>query len=144
MGRRNLNIEMRVTHRIPHLFKGPPCCKHGKGAGKLPTASAVVSDIIDAIRANDTIKTLQWDDGDENLVEPFDSTPVSCYVRISGIENLAAKTEVLFGDVQSIASPKGELAFITPKMTEGELKDKLNALRENDIKVLGAIRVLDY
>ena len=34
MGRRNLNIEMRVTHRIPHLFKGPPCCKHGKGAGK--------------------------------------------------------------------------------------------------------------
>ena len=119
---------------------------YGKGAGKLPTASAVVSDVIDAIKADGTVTTLQWRDaGGEEVMAPFEEYPVSAYLRIKG-EDALSKAKVLMGEISQLA-PRGErseAAFITPKMTEGELAAKVKALKENDIQVLGLIRVLDY
>ena len=116
---------------------------YGKGAGKLPTASAVVSDIIDAIRAEGTIHTLQWKDGDGSRLEPFEECPVSALVRLESSNQATAKFHVLFGEAVSVTAPKGQVAFVTPRTTEGELARKLDALRENDVKVLGMVRVLE-
>ena len=44
---------------------------YGRGAGKFPTASAVVADMIDAAKANTTSKSLTWEDSTENLVVDF-------------------------------------------------------------------------
>ena len=41
---------------------------YGKGAGKLPTASAVVADVIDVAKATKTNPTLTWVDTHENIV----------------------------------------------------------------------------
>ncbi|MEG1206351.1 MAG: homoserine dehydrogenase [Angelakisella sp.] len=117
---------------------------YGKGAGKLPTASAVVSDIIDAVRATDTIRTLQWGDGDETAVAPFDDCPVTAFVRIADRGDALGKAKVLFGDIRQLVPMAGEIAFITPALTEGELREKLAALAENDAPLLSMLRVLDY
>ena len=118
---------------------------YGKGAGKLPTASAVVSDVIDAIQASDTVATLQWQDaGPEEVLAPFGSYPVTAYLRLEG-EDALVKARVLFGEIRQLVSENsGETALITPEMTEEELAAKVRALEENDIRVLGLIRVLDY
>ena len=117
---------------------------YGKGAGKLPTASAVVSDVIDAVRANDTVKTLQWQDAQGDVTQPFDDCPVEAYIRVKAGENAQAKVKVLFADHTLLAPQEGELAFVARGLTEGTLADKLAALNENDLTVLGCIRVLDY
>lgn len=118
---------------------------YGKGAGKLPTASAVVSDVIDAIKATSTVKTLQWKDADDSVLADFASFPVSTYLRVQGQE-LLAKMRVLFGSIKVLAPRENddELAFITPVLTEAELAAKVEALKENDIRLLGLVRVLDY
>ncbi|MEG1875272.1 MAG: homoserine dehydrogenase, partial [Angelakisella sp.] len=117
---------------------------YGKGAGKLPTASAVVSDVIDAARATDTVRTLQWQDSDGSNVEPLVHCPVTAYLRLQACNSDRAKVQVLFGAVRWLAEAPGELALVTPELTEGELRQKLAALEENGIATLGCIRVLDY
>ena len=54
---------------------------YGKGAGKLPTASAVVADIIDCVKHLSARKYLGWADGSESDVEPYANTIMSVYVR---------------------------------------------------------------
>lgn len=116
---------------------------YGKGAGKLPTASAVVSDVIDAVRSSGTIATLQWKDAGDEIVAPFDQYPVTAYLRLKG-DGVISKAQALFGPMQQLAPRQmGEAAFITPSTTEGELAAKVQALRENDICVLGLVRVLE-
>lgn len=117
---------------------------YGKGAGKLPTASAVVSDIIDALRAGGTVKTLHWRDGDGAVAAPFADCPVTACLRLSGGGNALAKAKVLFGDLRQISGPQDEVVLITPQLTEGLLAEKLAALEENGITLHSCVRVLDY
>lgn len=85
---------------------------YGRGAGKLPTASAVVADIIDAVRSK-TRKNINWDDGSEDAVAPVDSIPCVWYIR--GNIN-AADAESAYGEVSILSidgAPEGETAFVT-------------------------------
>lgn len=54
---------------------------YGKGAGKLPTASAVVADIIDVVRANGTIGSLWWQDTGKGQVLAHEKSVSAYYVR---------------------------------------------------------------
>jgi homoserine dehydrogenase len=54
---------------------------YGRGAGALPTASAVVADIIDAVKHFSAHKTISWGPGVcENIVPPSD-TKTRRYLR---------------------------------------------------------------
>ena len=117
---------------------------YGKGAGKLPTASAVVSDVIDAVRLKDTMNSLQWNEGTEEHVEKLGNCPVTAYIRVSNKDDVMGKAKVLFGGIQTLAPIGGDIAFVTGEMTELQLQDKLQALKENNVDVLSMIRVLDY
>ena len=44
---------------------------YGKGAGKLPTASAVVADVIDCVKHFKARKYLFWEDAKPNYVADF-------------------------------------------------------------------------
>ncbi len=119
---------------------------YGKGAGKLPTASAVVSDIIDAVRAHGTVGTLQWQEARPGVLAPFEEYPVTACLQIEG--NMArAKAEALFGTgLSQFLSFRGlgdGSALITPRLTEGELAAKVRALEENDVRVRSLVRVLE-
>ena len=54
---------------------------YGSGAGKLPTASAVVSDVIDIARGITENRRLDWVAGDSSYVTPLSETKVTCLVR---------------------------------------------------------------
>ena len=118
---------------------------YGKGAGKLPTASAVVADVIDCCKHLKTRKYLYWTDGNgENIISYKDSVS-AVYIRANG-ENALAQAEKVFGEVEVINkadAPAGELAFVTKQLSYGEVLDKIEALEASGVKVLSKIRIGD-
>ncbi|MDE6731581.1 MAG: homoserine dehydrogenase, partial [Oscillospiraceae bacterium] len=121
---------------------------YGKGAGKLPTASAVVSDIISAVKHAETSRSLTWADSDQSFVLPFECFNCANYIRLKAKNTDVTKAVVkaVYGDVEYLSSknqPENEIAFITPLMTE---KDALSACQKvsDGAEILGRIRVLDY
>ncbi len=111
---------------------------YGRGAGKLPTASAVVADVIDAAKHINTKKYLDWAAGGEDVCKDPSDLKFSWYVRAS-----AASEDVksVFGDVNVLArhgACEGEIAFLTAEMTRAELDEKLNG-----IEALSVLRVLN-
>jgi len=115
---------------------------YGKGAGKLPTASAVVADIIDVLKAKDTIATLHWKDCDgSNLADPADEE-LACYLRVSG-KNAPQAVAAAFGEVTVLhrsGAPADEFACILPAMAAAQRKAKLDAL---NLEVLASIVVAE-
>ncbi len=109
---------------------------YGRGAGKLPTASAVVGDIIDCLKHRDRRIMIDWEDcRDEGYVVPYKQIENSMYVRIKAenAEELKPLISELFGKVVYIersARPDNELAFITAVMVEGEIDAALEKLSE--------------
>lgn len=121
---------------------------YGKGAGKLPTASAVVSDIVSAVKHSDTSRSLTWVDSDQSFIRPFDEFICSNYVRLSAknTEVTMAVIKAVFGNVEYLTSknqPKNELAFITDIMSEKEALDRCEKVSDG-AEILQRIRVLDY
>ncbi len=100
---------------------------YGRGAGKLPTASAVVSDVIDCARHLGKSIMCFWDAEKVNLVG-IEGTEKRFFVRVKGTDYKAA--EQIFGKVEAI-HVKGllnEYAFISNKMSEKEFQTKAEQL----------------
>lgn len=57
---------------------------YGKGAGKFPTASAVVSDIIECIKSENNIGSVFWEDGAQNSVIDCECCAQKYCVRYDG------------------------------------------------------------
>ena len=112
---------------------------YGSGAGKLPTASAVVADVVDEARHLNRSIMAFWSSKKLELTDISNSSR-KFFVRVKGTpeENLA-KVQEVFGNVQPVvvADVDGEFGFVTEKMTEAEYKAKA----ENFGEVLGMIRV---
>lgn len=118
---------------------------YGKGAGKLPTASAVVADVIDCCKHLKTRKYLYWTDGNGKNIIPFEQSVSAMYVRAQG-DDIISKAQKLFGDVTVITkdnSPENEKAFVVKEMPYGEFTDKTAALESDGVKVLSSIRIGD-
>ncbi|MBQ6801570.1 MAG: homoserine dehydrogenase [Oscillospiraceae bacterium] len=84
---------------------------YGKGAGKLPTASAVVADIIECAKADGNIKSVFWQNGAQNTAADKNSHRERYFIRTLS---------------KACFMPKGtdeieENAYITPPLTEKEL-----------------------
>lgn len=95
---------------------------YGRGAGKLPTASAVVSDVVDCARHIGKIITCFWDAEDVKLTN-VDEVEHAFFVRVAKAKEQEAKET--FGDVKEItAGVDGEFAFVTGRMSEKEFNEK--------------------
>ena len=57
---------------------------YGKGAGKLPTASAVVADVIDCVKHMKARKYLFWEDAKPDYIEPFESITGDFFLHVQG------------------------------------------------------------
>ncbi len=120
---------------------------YGKGAGKLPTASAVVADVIDAVKATATSASLSWSDSSENYVADPKERPLKFYLRCEAEDPASVKNALMerFGCVQYLARsgmPANELGFVLGPVSEKELGEALAAV--SGLKVLSKIRVMDY
>lgn len=108
---------------------------YGRGAGKLPTASAVVADIIDIAKHPDYGTKSVWVRSNENNVIAIEESPAKFLVRVATDKAAEAKSAVkaIFGEVEFIdlgSKVQGvEVAFVTPVLAEREIKEKLSGLK---------------
>ncbi len=124
---------------------------YGKGAGKLPTASAVVADVIDCVRhLRSNRKILYWEDAKPDYVEPWDVTPQDVFVRVTG----EGDSDSLFDRAQQVF-PKavrlirrdeepGEAGFTLPQIAEQELREKEPDLEKQGLRLANRVRIADF
>jgi homoserine dehydrogenase len=108
---------------------------YGRGAGKLPTASAVVADVIDIAKHPDYGTSNAWVRNEQNNVISIDDSPAKFFVRVKAVNTQEAKKNIsaLFGDTEFVEInskiPDSEFAFITPVAAEKELNSKISELK---------------
>ncbi|MGI6007048.1 MAG: homoserine dehydrogenase [Ruminococcus sp.] len=103
---------------------------YGSGAGKLPTASAVVADVVDEAKHLNRNIMMNWSSKKLDLMDIGD-VEGRFFVRVKGTpEEKGGKIKELFGDVdiRQLEDLPGEFAFVTPVMTENSYKDKAGRL----------------
>ncbi len=109
---------------------------YGRGAGKLPTASAVVSDVIECARNQGRTIPCFWDAESAKLADVSD-TEQSFFVRAKA--SVRAEVEAAFsGRAFEAPGREEDFGFFTDAMKEKEFNEKYEALGD---KVLGRIRL---
>lgn len=94
---------------------------YGSGAGKLPTASAVVADIVDMVKHNGTNIFIEWSQDKMELVDYTENTN-RFFVRTTSAK---AEVEAVFGEVEYVEGVvANEIGFVTNTMTEADFAEK--------------------
>ena len=112
---------------------------YGSGAGKLPTASAVVADIIEEAQNLKSNVRLGWD-AKRLEIEPMLSSRHRYFVRVAGTLADKEKTvEEAFGKVEKIVlDGTGEFAFVTEEMPEATFMAKKAELEAEVLQFIRA------
>lgn len=120
---------------------------YGRGAGKLPTASAVVADVIDCAKHTNRKKIFGWGPSEDGYVVDYEELDTALFVRATtdDVEKAKEAVKKVFGTVKFVSrdnQPENEFAFVTDNEKEKELVAKLDSISE--IKPCSVIRVSDY
>lgn len=105
----------------------------GKGAGEMPTASACVADVMEALQSSPRREETAWSPDTAGFEDPLE-LHTRYYFRIEGSLTDAA---MAFGQVE-VLSEDGETAFLTDRISGQEAMQQSAMLN-----VLARIRVLD-
>lgn len=108
---------------------------YGKGAGKLPTASAVVSDVVEAVRNTGRNVPTIWD-SQELPMGDFGDFVSRFFVRTDVKDEAAIKDA--FGDVVFVEAQLDEKAFFTADITE-----KAFEAAKEKLAIKSALRVME-
>lgn len=114
---------------------------YGSGAGKLPTASAVVADVVDEAKHLHRNIMTNWSSKPLALMDAKD-IPGRFFVRMKGsLAEKKVQVETLFGQVEFVIVEEldGEFGFVTPHMTQGQYGEKAAASEG----ILAMIRIKD-
>lgn len=115
---------------------------YGRGAGKLPTASAVLGDIIDEVKQTDTVLSQSWEpaDADTDFVAPIDafSSP-RCYRTSPCGTGVFAKIAAETGVELQNATENGCMISCCDQKTAEAYKQKL---AQEGVTILSRIPVL--
>lgn len=111
---------------------------YGAGAGKLPTASAVVADIIDAAKHTKARKYLDWDEAPEGYFTDSSHLPSRWYCRVvTSLQQIGWA----FGKVHFVTYPGAadeEYAFATDEYDELTMRKLTSGM-----KVCSMFRVME-
>ena len=99
---------------------------YGSGAGKLPTASAVVGDIVDIVKHMHTHIILNWDAEPVKLAD-YKTNETRFFVRTKASKEEVSRTfgSVEFVDIEELAD---EIGFVTATMSEAAYEEKAAGL----------------
>lgn len=112
---------------------------YGKGAGKMPTASAVVADVIDCAKHLHARKYIDWTEGSSDyVVTPNEKVRLYVYIHSNDYDMLCSQFANLFSDnTWHIKNDdKKEIAFITNEDYESALMEKINSIKCDTLKVM--------
>ncbi|MCI5902979.1 MAG: homoserine dehydrogenase [Blautia sp.] len=114
---------------------------YGSGAGKLPTASAVVADVIDAARHLHKTVMTNWNNEKMSLM-PQDEITGRFFVRVKEDQAQPETVTSVLGDGEIVRVEQlgGEFGFVTHDMTQGEYQKKAEKLGS---AIITMIRVKD-
>ncbi len=100
---------------------------YGSGAGKLPTASAVVADIVDIAKHLHRNIMISWSSKKLELVDCKKASS-RFFVRATDSEE---EIKAIFGNVEFVKVPEitDEVGFVTDVLTEEEFKEKSTKLK---------------
>lgn len=116
---------------------------YGKGAGKMPTASAVVGDVVDALKADGTIKTLWWEDCQDNIVSDYKEEPFKMMIRVKANDSDKELVRKYFKSadfVEPINDKNEQLCFVTDKISTYDAEKTLKDLGK---EVVSMIKIMD-
>ena len=116
---------------------------YGRGAGKLPTAAAVISDLVDAMKEGGHIDSLGWEDSGRSNVADWRDDVTRMMFRTSGL----GRTEIqrIFGTVEPIqGAAQEERAFLTEPVGGRQTEEWIRLAKAAGAEVRSAIRVLEY
>ncbi|MBQ6626746.1 MAG: homoserine dehydrogenase [Ruminococcus sp.] len=121
---------------------------YGKGAGKLPTASAVVADVVDCVKHLKNRKYLFWADSDNSSVIDYKESVTAMYIRAKADDRDAAynKAKEIFKDIHILENKdaaQGEIAFVCEPMKYSDILNNIDTLNADGVKVESAIRIGD-
>ena len=120
---------------------------YGKGAGAMPTASAVVADVIDCAKHKNQRKAMGWQEGESDYVADYLENVNPFYIRMNAEDAAAAMAQIskALGEVSLLSradAPDGEIAFVTEAMAEKDVKSKLAEITAATVESF--IRITDY
>lgn len=124
------------------VVKGDSCDEimfYGRGAGKLPTASAVVADVVDCAKHLKVRKYISWDDAEDGyIIETLSDVSYYVSAKSCNLEGLIESFKVVFGEETRyvINREDNEIAFITCEGNTKELTEKINSLKYDTVKTM--------
>ena len=113
---------------------------YGSGAGKLPTASAVVADVVDAAKHLHTNIMTMWDSKKLQLEDKADAKR-RFFVRMKGdAGTLLPELKESFGEIEvvQVEGMDDEFGFVTPVIMEGDYETRAKIYED---KILHMIRI---
>ena len=113
---------------------------YGSGAGKLPTASAVVGDIVDAARHLNAGTVRSGWSGEPAPMMNLEDVTGEFLVRIKATAKERARYILETRTVLQLPNHPEEVALLTDEMSQGEYRKKAEKLGD---AVLGMIRIKD-
>ena len=116
---------------------------YGRGAGKFPTASAVLGDMIEEVQLDHTIPAQTWENvNSTDFIEDFAAFRAKRYIRSTSAD--AAVLNAAFGDIAvSKTTADGETVCITEnEMNAAEVEAAVQKLAADGVKVLAQYPVL--
>lgn len=123
---------------------------YGKGAGKLPTASAVVADVIDCVKHFKARKYLYWEDAKPGYVAEFSAQQQDVFLRLRATDGTQDSDAVFHraeavvpGCVRLIRKEEtpGEVGVTVTGKTEGETDALVQALAAHGLTAESRIRL---
>jgi len=109
---------------------------YGRGAGKLPTASAVVADMVDCVRHAGKSKQIKWEAVPEKLILDSGEREVKYFIRTT--DSLEKVKEIMDVEIVADGVVEGEIGIVTTLKKEAEQKEAMSKLDN----VVSAIRIL--
>ena len=116
---------------------------YGKGAGKLPTASAVVADVIEALKAGSQVHdTLYWREEAPAEGVALSGEENTYYVRVEDIDPKAAAISAGFADCSVMRFSSDDTAVLNVTAAPAVLAAGLEAIRAAGGTVGAVLRYL--
>ena len=114
---------------------------YGRGAGSLPTASAVVADILD-IAGGTPCKPQTWHAAADTELADAAADVCRRYLSLGAVEGWQAIAAEKLGEVELIDADGREIALITQPMREDDAQAAIAALEAAGMTLISSIRVL--
>lgn len=115
---------------------------YGPGAGKLPTASAMVGDLVTALTQPAGSRPLAWGPEKPGALQPWEESIAQRFLRVSGMDR--EELETFYPGCRFLDGPEeGETALITAPATQGELDAAGQAAQAAGGRILSRITLLE-